>query len=115
MVTPVESIAFTNSRYCPGVVPDCVWMLSIMTAGAFPEIVSGGMAKQVGASFMLAPPGTLEPSHSRVTVPEKPFVGVTVIVEVALAPGEAIVTGVPVIEKPGGTTVRDASAEVLPA
>jgi hypothetical protein len=114
MIVPFVSGIATNIWYCPGVVPDCVWIVTVVVTGAFPEIVSGGMDEQVGALFMLAPPGTMEPSHSRVTVPEKPFVGVTVMVEVPLAPGKAIVTGVPVRVMPGGTTVRGASAEVLP-
>jgi hypothetical protein len=82
-----------------------------MVAGAFPEIVTGGMGEQVGTSFAL--PAMLPPTHSRVTLPEKPFVGVIVIVEVPLAPGEAMLTGVLVSVKPGCTTVRYASTDVL--
>ena len=82
-----------------------------MVAGAFPEIVTGGMDKQVGKSLAL--PGKLPPSQSRVTVPEKPFVGVIVRVEVPVAPATTE-TEVPPSVKPGGTTVRDTSAEVLP-
>jgi hypothetical protein len=55
MATPLESTAFTNSMYCAGVVPGCVWILRSVVAGAFPEIVTGGMDEQVGTSF--APPG----------------------------------------------------------
>src|SRR5271163_759154 len=51
---PLESTAFTNSSYCPGVVPGCVWILSVVVVGAFPEIVIGGMDEKVGTSF--APP-----------------------------------------------------------
>src|SRR5271155_4668901 len=50
-IAPLESIAFTDSAYCPGVVPGCVWKLSVLVAGAFPEIVTGGMDEQVGTSF----------------------------------------------------------------
>ena len=53
IATPLESTAFTNSMYSPGVVPGCVWILKVMVAGAFPEIVTGGMDKQVGTSFAL--------------------------------------------------------------
>jgi hypothetical protein len=53
MATPLESTAFTNSMYCAGVVPGCVWTVSLVVAGAFPEIVTGGMDKQVGTSLAL--------------------------------------------------------------
>src|SRR5579863_5457562 len=86
VATPLESNAFTNSTYCAGVVPGCVWIVSVVVAGAFPEIVTGGMDEQVGTSF--APPGELPPSHSRVTLPEKPFVGVIVRDEVPVARSE---------------------------
>ena len=111
MIFPVESTALTNSVYSPGVVPGCVWILKVMVAGAFPEIATGGMDEQVGTSF--AKPEEVAPSHSGVTVPEKPFVGVIVRVEVPLAPATTE-TGVPLSVRPGGTTVRDTSAEVLP-
>ena len=111
MATPLESTAFTPSRYCPGVVPGCVWILSVVVAGAFPEIVTGGMDEQVGTSFALT--GELLVPHSRVTLPEKPFVGVIVRVEVPVAPATTE-TEVPLSVKPGDTTVRDTSAEVLP-
>jgi hypothetical protein len=114
MATPSESIAFRFSRYCPGVVADCVWILIIVVVGAFPEIVTGGMDEQLGASGMDPPAGTVTSTHSRVTLPVKPFAGVTVTVEIPLSP-TATITGVPLSEKLGGTTVRDASAEVLPA
>src|SRR3984885_3330803 len=108
---PLESTAFTDSVYCPGVVPGCVWILKVMVAGAFPEIVTGGMDEQGGTSF--APPEKPEPSHSRVTLPEKPLVGVIVRGEVPVAPA-TMETAVPLSVRPGGTTVRDTAAEVLP-
>jgi hypothetical protein len=111
MTTPLESTAFTNSMYCTGVVPGCVWILSSVVVGAFPEIVTGGMDEQVGTSF--AEPGMLTPSHARVTVPEKPFIGVIVRVEVPVAPATTE-TGVALSVMLGGATVRDTAAEVLP-
>jgi hypothetical protein len=111
MTTPLESTAFTDSMYSPGVVPGCVWILSVVVRGAFPEIVTGGMDEQVGTSFALT--GELTLSHSRVTLPEKPFVGVIVRDEVTVAPATTE-TGVPLSVRPGGATVRDTSAEVLP-
>ena len=99
VATPLESTAFTNSTYCAGVVPGCVWIVSVVVAGAFPETVTGEMDEQVGASF--APPGELLPSHSRGTVPEKPFEGVIVRDEVPVAPATTE-TGVPLSVKPGG-------------
>lgn len=111
-IAPLESTAFTNCVYAPGVVPGCVWILKVIVAGAFPEIVTGGMDEQVGRSFVLPEEAAL--SQARVTVPEKPFVGVMVRVEVPVAPA-ATETGIPLSVRPGGTTVRDASAEVLPS
>jgi hypothetical protein len=108
---PLESTAFTDSVYCPGVVPGCVWIMTVVVAGAFPEIVTGGMDEQVGTSFALT--GELLVPHSRVTLPEKPFVGVIVRVEVPVALA-TMETAVPLSVRPGGTTVRDTSAEVLP-
>jgi hypothetical protein len=111
MTTPLESTAFTGTMYCPGVVPGCVSILNAVVAGAFPEIVTGGMDEQVGTLFALT--GELTLPHSRVTLPEKPFVGVIVRVEVPVAPATTE-TGVPLSVRPGGATVRDTSAEVLP-
>jgi hypothetical protein len=51
---PLESTAFTPNVYCSGVVPGCVWIQSVVVVGAFPEIATGEMDKQVGTSF--APP-----------------------------------------------------------
>ena len=53
IATPLESTTFTPNMYCPGVVPRCVWILSVVVADAFPEIVIGGMDKQVGTSLAL--------------------------------------------------------------
>jgi hypothetical protein len=113
MAARFESAAYINSIYCAGVVPGCVSILSVAVAGAFPEIVTGEMDEQVGTSFAFAEPGMLTPSHARVTVPEKPFVGVIVRVEVPVAPATTE-TGVALSVMPGGTTVRDTAAEVLP-
>jgi hypothetical protein len=51
--TPLESTAITPNVYCAGIVPGCVWILSVVVAVAFPEIVTGGMDEQVGASLAL--------------------------------------------------------------
>ena len=53
MATPLESTAFTPNRYCPGVVPGCVWILKVTVAGALPEIVACGIAEQMGTSLAL--------------------------------------------------------------
>jgi hypothetical protein len=111
MAARFELAAYINSIYCAGVVPGCVWILSVAVAGAFPEIVTGGMDEQVGTSF--AEPGMLTPSHARVTVPEKPFIGVIVRVEAPVAPATTE-TGVALSVMLGGATVRDTAAEVLP-
>jgi hypothetical protein len=68
MSTPLESTAFTGTMYCPGVVPGCVWILNVAVNGAFPEIVTGGMDEQVGASLALS--GEITLPHSRVKLPE---------------------------------------------
>jgi hypothetical protein len=106
---PLESTALTDSMYCPGVVPGCVWMVSVVVVGAFPVIVTGGMDKQVGTS--LAPTGELTLSHSRVTVPEKPFVGVIVRDKVPVAPAMTE-TGVPLSVRPGGVGAVTVTATI---
>jgi hypothetical protein len=58
-IFPVESTASTISVYSPGVVASCVWILKVMDAGAFPEIVTGGMDEQVGTSIASPEKATL--------------------------------------------------------
>ena len=58
-----------------------------------PETTAGWAAVHVGGS--IAPVGLEVRAQVSVTVPVKPPLGVTVMVDVALAPAEAIVAGVP--------------------
>ena len=53
IATPFESTAITPNVYCAGIVSGCVWILSVVVAVAFPEIVTGGMDEQVGMSLAL--------------------------------------------------------------
>jgi hypothetical protein len=59
----------------------------------------GAATEQLGTSTVPGEPVTAQES---ITVPEKPPLGVIVIVEVPLAPGEVMLTGVLVSAKPGG-------------
>jgi hypothetical protein len=61
-------------------------------------IDTGAATEQLGASTAPAGPAT---AHESITVPKKPPLGVTVIVELPLAPGEAMLTRVLVSEKLG--------------
>ena len=62
-----------------------------------PEVTEAGLKEQV------APVGK-PPLQLSATVPEKPFVGVTVMVEVPDCPGPTTVTAVPPTEKSGDET-----------
>jgi len=73
-------------------------------------IDTGAVTEQLGASTATAGPVT---AHESVTVPLKPPLGVTVIVEVPLAPGEAMLTGVLASAKPGGGAVTVTPTMVL--
>jgi hypothetical protein len=89
----------TVTVYDPGVVAACVFTVSVAVTGEVPAMAACAATEQVGAST--APEGPVT-AHESVTVPVKPPLGVTVIVEVPLAPGEAMLTGVLVSEKLGG-------------
>ena len=61
---------------------------------------------EAGAKAQITPAGKLEVTQVRSTVPVKPFVGDTVMVEVPDCPGPATLTGEPPTEKSGvGTKV----------
>jgi len=75
-----------------------VLTVSVAVTADVPAIDTGAAIEQPGASTAPAGPVT---AHESVTVPAKPPLGVTVIVEVPLAPGEAMLTGVLVSEKLG--------------
>ena len=79
-----------------------VAMVRVPVLGALPEIVSGLVELKLKVGGITAPVGLLVRAAVRVTLPVKPPVGVTVIVEVlpVVAPA-AMLTGVPLTVKLG--------------
>jgi len=77
-----------------------VLTVSVAITGAVPVIAAGWVTEQTGGSTEPTGPVTV---HERATLPVKPPLGVTVIFEVPVAPGEAMVTVVLVRVKFGGT------------
>jgi len=98
VATVDPEVAVTAIVYAPGVVVTVVCRLRAMVAAALPLVVVV-VDGQAGAET--APNGLTVAVHVRVTVPLNPPDGVSVIVEVPVAPGLEIVTGVPEIESPG--------------
>jgi hypothetical protein len=77
-----------------------VFTVSVAVTAAFPTIAGGFVTEHVGASApSVGPPAT---AQLRATMPAKPPPGVIVMVDVALGPGDAMVTAEPLIVKPGG-------------
>lgn len=77
-----------------------VLTVSVADTAPIPVIAAGWVTEQTGRSTEPAGPVTV---HERATFPVKPPLGVTVIVEVPVAPGEAMVTVVLVRVKFGAT------------
>jgi hypothetical protein len=69
-----------------------VLMVSVAVTGAVPEIDAAGDTEQVGISTV--PAGLPVTAQVRATVPMKPPLGVMVIAEVPVAPGDAMLTEV---------------------
>jgi hypothetical protein len=69
-----------------------VLMVSDAVTAAAPEIAAGAAGKHVGVST--APDGLSVTAQLNATVPENPPVGVTVMVEMPFAPGDAMLTAV---------------------
>jgi hypothetical protein len=74
-----------------------VLTVSVVVTAAVPVMAGGVATEQVGGSAAVAGPFTVQESASLL---ETPPLGVIVIVEVPLAPGEAMLTGVLVSAKP---------------
>ena len=74
-----------------------VLTVSVVVTAAVPVIAGGAAMEQVGGLTAVAGAVTVQESASLL---EKPPLGVIVIVEVPLAPGEAMLTGVLVSAKP---------------
>jgi len=93
-----------------------VLTVSVAVTAAVPVIAAGWVTEQTGGSTEPAGPVT---AHERATLPVKPPLGVTVIVEFPVAPGEAMVTVVLVSVKFGATggavTVRGMLVVTVPA
>jgi len=77
-------------------------MVSVEVTAPVPEIAAGCVAEQVG--ILVAPVGLAVTAHVSATVPVNPPLGVTVIVEVALVPGDGTLTAVPLNVKLGVAT-----------
>jgi hypothetical protein len=98
VATVDPEVAVTAIMYAPGVVVTVVCRLKAVVAAALPwmvVVVDGQAGTETAAN------GLTVTVHVRVTVPLSPPDGVRVIVEVPVAPGLAIVTGVPKIVIPG--------------
>jgi hypothetical protein len=78
-------------------------MVKIVVATVVP-VTFAEAAEQVGLSAVSAPLGAEVTEQVRATVPVKAFAGVMVMVEVPVAPCEAIVTAVPASVKLGAAT-----------
>jgi hypothetical protein len=95
-----------------------VLMVRVAVAALVPVMLAEA-AEQVGLSAVSAPLGPEVTEQVRATVPVKAFAGVTVMVEVPVAPCEAIVTLVPARVKLGAagvptTSENGAMASMLP-
>ena len=73
-----------------------VLTVTVVVTAAVPVMAGGAATEQVGRSTAVAGPVTVQENASLL---EKPPLGVIVIVEVPLAPGEAMLTGVLVSAK----------------
>lgn len=112
VATVDPEVAVTAIMYAPGVVVTVVCRLRAAVVATPPAIVAV-VDGQVGAET--APNGLTVAAHVRVTVPLSPPVGVSVIVEVPVAPGLAIVTGVPEIAIPATIGALTATCTVVEA
>ena len=93
-----------------------VLTVSVAVTDAVPVVAGGAVTEHVGAS--VAPMGPPETAQLRATLPVKPPVGVIVIVDVPLGPGDVMVTAVLLSVKPGAagtTTVKLVVALRFPA
>ena len=80
-----------------------VLMVSEAVTGVVPEMAEGWLMEQVGISIAAA--GLSVSAQVRATVPVNPPLGVTVIVDVAVAPDAEILIALPLSEKEGVAAV----------
>jgi len=66
-----------------------------------------------GFGVQLTPGGKFAAAHVTLTIPVKPPVGVTVIVEVALLPAVTVAALPPTVKDPGAVSVKVTAAELL--
>jgi hypothetical protein len=107
----LPEVPVTVSVYAPVVVVLLVLMVSEAVAALVPVTLAEA-AEQVGLLAVEAPVGAEVTAQPSATVPVNPFAGVAVIVEVPVAPGEVMVTAVPVSVNVGGGTTTTAIAVV---
>jgi hypothetical protein len=108
--------SFLSSAAVYGVAVDAAMVLivSVAVTAAVPEIAAGAVVEQVGA--LTAPAGRPLTTQVSSTVPVKPPAGVIVIIDVPLAPGDAMLTAVLLSAKLGmGAIAAPVNAIVLEA
>lgn len=88
-----------------------VVIVRVAATAAAPTMAGGVGTEHAGAS--IAPMGLPTTAQLRVTLPVKPPLGLMVMVDVTLVPGDAMVIAVPLNVKPGGTeAATETMAEV---
>lgn len=107
----LPEVPVTDRVYAPAAVELLVLMVSEAVAALAPVTLAEAV-EQVGLSAVTAPEGAEVTAQVSATEPVNPFAGVAVIVEVPVAPGEAMVTAEPVRENTGGGTTFTATAVV---
>jgi len=95
----LPDVPLTLTVYVPSAVPVEVATVSVAVTAAAPVIAGGAETEQVGGSFSVL----AATEHVRATVPVKELLGVTVMMEVPVVPGVAIVIGLLPSTKPGTT------------
>ena len=103
--TPPPTVKIcSNGLWSAAAAAGVVLIVSDVVTAAAPEIVAGAAGKHVGMST--APDGLSVTAQLNATVPENPPVGVTVMVEMPFAPGDAMLTAV-LLSVKLGTAVGD--------
>ena len=93
MPTPPPTAKICSSRLWSAAADAAVvLMISDVVTAVAPEITAGAAGKHVGMST--APDGLSVTAQLNATVPENPPAGVTVMVEMPFAPGDAMLTAV---------------------
>jgi hypothetical protein len=106
--TPPEQVKIRFSGLWSAAVDAAVVLIvRLAVTAAVPEMAAGEMVEQVGTST--EPDGAAVTAHVSTTLPVNPPLGVIVMVEVPVAPGDAMLIGEPlsvkVVGKIGLTTI----------